>query len=120
RDWSLFDDVFTPDAIADYPTSKLAGRDAIVNLIRNALGGCGPTQHLLGNYTAYLHGDAAKASCKGRAFHQGSGDRSASTYALLGTYHHDLVRTPDGWRTRHLRMDIAAELGTRDVLRPEP
>ena len=120
RDWSLFDEVFTPDATADYPTSKLSGREAIVRLIRNALGGCGPSQHLLGNHTAQLDGDAAHASCKVRAFHQGSGDRSASTYELLGTYYHELVRTPDGWRTRHLRMTIAAETGTRDVLQPEP
>jgi len=119
RDWSMFDQVFTRDATADYGVSKLAGRDAIVQLIRNALGGCGPTQHLLGNHTVRLDADEAHASCKVRAFHQGAGDRSADTYELLGTYHHDLVRTGDGWRTRHLRLDIAAEFGTRDVLQPE-
>jgi hypothetical protein len=119
RDWSLYDQVFTPDATADYGVSKLAGREAIVALIRNSLGGCGPTQHLLGNHTVQVDGDEAHASCKVRAFSRGAGDRSADTYELLGTYYHDLVRTADGWRTQHLRMDVAVELGTRDVLQPE-
>ena len=116
RDWSLYDRVFTSDATADYGVSKLAGRDAIVRLIRTSLGGCGPTQHLLGNHTAEVEGDEAHGSCKVRAFCRGAGDRSGDTYEVLGTYHHDLVRTADGWRTQRLRMDIVAELGTRDVL----
>ena len=119
RDWPLYDQVFTSDATADYGMSKLTGRQAIVNLIRKNLGGCGPTQHLLGNHTAEIDGDEARASCRVRAFHRGAGDHSADTYEILGTYHHELVRTADGWRTRQLRMDIAAELGTRDVLQPE-
>jgi hypothetical protein len=119
RDWTLFERVFVADATADYGRSKLTSRDQIVALIRGALGGCGPTQHLLGNHTARIDGDEAHASCKVRAFHQGSGERSGATYELLGTYHHDLVRTGDGWRTRHLRLDVAVEFGDRDVLQPE-
>jgi hypothetical protein len=119
RDWALFDRVFVPDATADYGRSQLSSRDQIVALIRGALGGCGPTQHLLGNHTARIDGDEAHASCKVRAFHQGSGDRSGASYEVLGTYHHDLVRTTDGWRTRHLRLDVAVEFGDRDVLQPE-
>jgi hypothetical protein len=68
---------------------------------------------------AEIDGDEARASCRVRAFHQGVGDHSADTYEILGTYYHELVRTADGWRTRQLRMDITAELGTRDVLQPE-
>lgn len=119
RDWSTFEQVFTLDATADYPMSKLVGRGAIVGMIRNALGGSGPSQHLLGNHTVELDGDEAHASCKVRAFSLGIGERSGATYELIGSYHHDLVRTADGWRTRHLRMEITAELGNRDVLQPE-
>lgn len=118
RDWALYERVFTPDATADYGGMKLEGRDAIVGLIRNSLGGCGPTQHLLGNHAGGVDGDDAHATCKVRAFHKGAGERSGATYELFGTYHHDLIRTTDGWRTRHLRMDIALEVGTRSVLRP--
>jgi hypothetical protein len=62
RDWPLYDLVFTPDATAEYGMSKLTSRQAIVNLIRKSLGGCGPTQHLLGNQTAEVDGDEARAS----------------------------------------------------------
>jgi hypothetical protein len=54
-----------------------------------------------------------------RAFAQGAEDRSADTYELLGANYHDLVRPADGWRTRHLRMDVAVELGAHDFLQPE-
>lgn len=118
RDWPLYDEVFTLDATADYGGLELAGRAAIVDLIRKNLGGCGPTQHLLGNHVGVVDGDSAHASCKVRAFHRGLGDRASLTYEVLGTYRHDLVRTHGGWRTRHLHMDVVDELGTRDVLRP--
>jgi ketosteroid isomerase-like protein len=121
RDWGLFDRVFTADATADYGGEfELAGREAIAGMVRSMLGGCGPTQHLLGNHTVEVEGDTARASCKVRAFHAGIGDHDGSTYEVLGEYHHDLVRTAAGWLTAHLRMDIAVELGTRDVLQPAP
>jgi hypothetical protein len=121
RDWALFDRVFTVGATVDYGgTVRLAGREAIVESIRNMLGGCGPTQHLLGNHRAVVDGDTATASCKVRAFHAGLGEHADRTYEVLGAYHYDLVRTPDGWRTAHLRMDVDLELGTRDVLGPPP
>jgi SnoaL-like protein len=121
RDWDLFERVFADDATVDYGgTVQLSGRDAIVAMIRSMLGGCGPTQHLLGNHTAVITADTARASCKIRAFHTGAGVHASSTYEVLGAYHHELVRTPDGWRTRHLRMDVDVELGTRDVLQPPP
>ena len=95
REWSLYDQVVTADATA-YPRSKLVSREAIVALLRNSLGGCGPSQHLLGNHTAHIDGDEAHASCRVRAFAQGAGDRSADTYELFGSYQHDLARTADG------------------------
>jgi hypothetical protein len=58
------------------------------------------------------------ASCKVRFLAHKAGDRSAETYELLGSYHHDLVRTADGWRTRHLHMEVALELGEPGVLSP--
>ena len=50
RDWELLDEVFLADATADYGAGALEGRDAIVGSITDLLGGCGPSQHLLGNF----------------------------------------------------------------------
>ena len=49
RDWSGLNDVFHPDAVGIY-AATLTGRAAIIESIRSFLDGCGPSQHLLGNY----------------------------------------------------------------------
>ena len=46
RDWPSLDDLFTEDINA----YGAQGREAVVTTIRSFLGGCGPSQHLLGNY----------------------------------------------------------------------
>ena len=54
RDWPLLDRVFTPDAVGDYGDYRCASRDEIRKLVERMLGGCGPTQHLLGVYRRKL------------------------------------------------------------------
>ncbi len=119
RDWPLFERVFAPDATADYGDFQLASRDAIVASIRNHLGGCGPSQHLLGNYEVAIAGDHATATCRVRAFHAGAGARRDSYYEVFGEYRDRLVRMRDGWRIAHRQMRVAIERGTREVLGPE-
>jgi hypothetical protein len=117
RDWALFDEVFTPDAVTEYGGAVVAGRGERVASIRSHLGGCGTTQHLLGNYSASVQGEAAEASCYVRAFHLGA-DRPELHYEMFGRYHDRLRRTPDGWRIAYRRLEVSFELGTRDVLGP--
>jgi hypothetical protein len=120
RRWALFDDVFTPDAVGDYGAGfQVHGREAIVGMVASHLGGCGPTQHLLGNYVVDVDGDRASTTCKVRALHLGAGD-STRTYEVLGEYHDRLDRLSQGWRISHRRMAVAIELGARDILRPAP
>lgn len=49
RDWGLLDQVFSTDASAQYGLRTLPDPAAILDMLRNHLGGCGPTQHLLAN-----------------------------------------------------------------------
>lgn len=49
RDWSLMDQIFSPNATAQYGNRVLANPAAILAMLRDNLGDCGPTQHLLGN-----------------------------------------------------------------------
>jgi hypothetical protein len=119
RDWRLFDDVFLPAARADYGEGfRHDGRDGIVTMIRSTLGGCGPSQHLLGSHVVAIDGDTATSSCQIRAWHRGVGDLAEVTYEAIGSYHDELVRTPAGWRIAFRRMDVIAEIGPRDVLGP--
>jgi hypothetical protein len=118
RDWSLLDLVFTPDATGDYGAYRCAGRDEIRKLVRSMLGGCGPTQHLLGIYRIAIVGDEATSTCKVRAHHVGRGAEAQLAYECFGEYHDRLVRTKDGWRIRERTMRITHETGTRAILKP--
>lgn len=49
RDWGLMDQVFSASATAQYGLRTLPDPAAILHMLQNHLGGCGPTQHLLAN-----------------------------------------------------------------------
>jgi 3-phenylpropionate/cinnamic acid dioxygenase small subunit len=119
RDWLMLDDVFIPEMAAIYGGEyRLAGRDKIVGMIKSLLGGCGPTQHLLGNFRIVIDGDTAQCACYVRAAHAGRGDTASLTYEVWAEYRDHLVRTPAGWRISERRMVVFNETGTRDVLGP--
>ena len=110
-DLSGFDRVFTQDATIDYTASGgTSGPVAQVRrwLVEEAIPLFAQTQHLVGQVEVDLRGD-------------GSVDDSAHVTAYFwnpirialpdaepfdleigGLYEHDLVRTPDGWRSRRL------------------
>jgi hypothetical protein len=118
RDWPGLDGVFHPDATARYGAA-LKGRPAIVESIRGFLGGCGPSQHLLGNHEIRVDDDRAEAVTKARVIHVGAGERAQLTpYEAIGTYKDKLVRTPDGWRIIHREFDVQISLGDMAVLQP--
>jgi hypothetical protein len=119
RDWGLLDRVFLQDAIAHYKVGTLHGRDAIVAMIRDHLGGCGPSQHLLGNHRIALDGDVATSVCSARVMHIGAGPRADLTpFEVFGTYSDRLVRTEDGWRIQERHVDWTITRGDRDILQP--
>ena len=118
RDWSGLDDVFHPDAKGHYG-SPVEGRGAIIASIRSFLGGCGPSQHLLGNYNVDVDGDHARSSTQARVIHLGSADRARLTpYEAIGTYHDEHVRTLEGWRIINRHFDVRISTGDIGVLHP--
>jgi 3-phenylpropionate/cinnamic acid dioxygenase small subunit len=116
RDWDLLDQVFAADVRAEfgrlYPSCE-----AVKELVRSHLGGCGPTQHLLANHRVEVSGDEASCISSVRAFHAGRGPDPTETYELFGEYHDRLRRGPSGWRIVARRMVVTHELGSRGVLR---
>lgn len=120
RDWSLIDQVFSADASASYGGRALPDRAAILTMLRDNLGGCGPTQHLLGNLQVEITGDAVTSRIEVRAAHRGAGAKKADTYECMGHYQDRWTRTPDGWRIAHRRMVVAFEYGSRTLLGPAP
>jgi hypothetical protein len=118
KDWGLLDRVFTPDATGDFVGRRCASRDDIRKMIQSMLGGCGPTQHMLGLYRIEISGNEATSTCSIRAHHIGRGAEARLEYECFGEYRDRLVRTLEGWRIRHRDMRITHETGSRAILKP--
>ncbi len=121
RDWSLFEQVFVADVQARYGGYLLDSRDKVIGIIKNSLGGCGPTQHMLSNYYVYLDdsGDIAITSCYVRAAHMGIGEHEGVFYEVWGEYKDKLQCFDGEWRIIERKMVIYQEIGPRDVLKAE-
>ena len=122
RDWRRIGEVFSDDASATYGGHARPDRAAILAMLRNNLGGCGPTQHLLGNLgvditTADgLHTVNSRIAV--RAAHRGAGEKRHETYECMGQYQDRWCKTDQGWRIAHRQMVVAFEFGNRRVLGP--
>lgn len=126
RDWALIDQVFSPGATAQYGQRLLPDTEAILDMLRSHLGGCGPSQHLLANLVVDVdmpEVDAAplvRSRTAVRASHRGLANNGAQTYECMGYYHDLWTHTPDGWRIAHRKMTVGFEFGDRSVLAPAP
>lgn len=115
RAWDRLDEVLTPDVEA----YGVRGRQAVIDdNLRRYLGGCGPTQHLLGNYEITVTGDEATSVTQARVYHQGAGERADRFWECLGEYHDAWVRTPAGWRMTRRTFDVRIAVGDMEVLQP--
>lgn len=117
RDWPLLDQVFTEDLVYDAGEWIARSRIEYLGLVRPYLDGCGPTQHLLGNFRIELEGDRARSAVYVRAYHFGTRELARTTYEMLGEYRDEIVRTEAGWRSHHRTLRVWGEIGTREVLR---
>jgi 3-phenylpropionate/cinnamic acid dioxygenase small subunit len=113
RDWALLDELFTADVEWVFGGRSLHGIDAVRNMIRTHLDGCGQTQHLLANFRIELAGARAESVHSVRAFHAGEGDQR---YELFGEYRDALERRPEGWRVTRREMWVSREIGDRSLL----
>lgn len=114
RDWDTLRTVFTADATGYGRT----GVEDIVAVVRGHLGGCGPTQHLLGNHRVDVDGDRARSTTYARVYHRGAGTRQDRFFECLGEYHDRWLRTGSGWRLRRRDFDMRITLGDFAVLQP--
>jgi hypothetical protein len=100
RDWDRLSEVFTDDVDMDFGAWRQQGRAKVTKLIRSYLDGCGPSQHLLGNYRIELDGDRASSRCYCRVMHQGKGEHAGKKYETWIEYSDELIRTEAGWRSQ--------------------
>ncbi len=104
RDWEQYRSIFTADAEIDYTSAGgIAGTvDEIVEFLSASLEMFEMTQHLVSNIDLKVTGDSATVTAM---FNNPMRLPGGDTWFTGGWYHHDLVRTPDGWRSRRLREE---------------
>ena len=105
KDWELYRSVFTDDAAIDYTSAgAIAGsRDEVADWLSTAFATIPWSMHHITNVEVELAGDAAQVTAMFYNPMQLPGMAEPSYCG--GYYHHELVRTPHGWRSRQLRED---------------
>lgn len=106
RDWDLYRSVFTDDAHIDYSAEVVQGPlDDVVGFFRHAWSPMVTmSMHYITNIESEIDGDAAHVHAMFYHPTQIKGLDAPSIFG--GYYHHELARTSDGWRSRHLREEI--------------
>ncbi|MFV8176010.1 nuclear transport factor 2 family protein [Mycolicibacterium peregrinum] len=106
KDWELYRSVFTEDAHIDYASAGaiVGNRDEVVDWFAANFGVIPWSMHYITNIEI-LDGDGDTATVRAMFYNPMQLPGMAEMSACGGYYHHDLVRTPDGWRSRSLREE---------------
>ncbi len=105
KDWTLYRSVFTDDAHIDYSSAgAIAGtRDEVADWLSQGFAAIPMTMHYITNIESQIDGDKARVRAM---FYNPMQLPGMSEFSYCGGYyHHELVRTPDGWRSRNLREE---------------
>lgn len=107
KDWELYRSVFTDDAHIDYPSSigAVAGsRDEVVDWFAANFGAVAWSLHHITNIEADVDTGPDGDTARVRAMFYNPMQLTGMTEPSFcgGLYHHELVRTPDGWRSHRL------------------
>ena len=102
KDWALLASVFTPDAYLDYTSAHCpaGSRDEIVGWLEQSLTPVPMTQHFITNIEIELDGDRAKV--RAMFYNPMQLPGMAEMSSCGGNYFHDVVRTPEGWKSERL------------------
>ena len=105
KDWDLYRSVFTVDAVIDYSSAGAAAGtvDEVTKWLSTGFAAIPWTMHYITNIECDIVGDTAtvRAMFYNPMHLPGMSEQSACG----GYYHHDMIRTPDGWRSRNLVED---------------
>lgn len=105
KDWELYRSVFTDEAVIDYSSAGIpaGSRDEIADLFGTAFTAIPWSMHYITNIEADVEGDTAQV--RAMFYNPMQVQGMAEMSSCGGYYFHDLVRTADGWRSRHLREE---------------
>jgi ketosteroid isomerase-like protein len=116
-DWDRLDTVFTPDAEIDYTESGgIAGSYAEAKkwLAETLPAFFSKTLHTVGQVSVEYaaSGDEARVVAYfDNPMLMRAGDGEEKVVEVGGKYHHTMIRTPDGWRSRRLHEELVWKRG---------
>ena len=117
KDWDLFRGVFTADARIDYTqVGGVAGDlDTVVGFLSAVIPMFEAMQHLISNVDIAIDGDEAKVTAM---VYNPIKLPDSPVWATGGWYHHELVRTADGWKSRSLVEEASWFHGVPEPAKP--
>ncbi len=105
KDWELYRSVFTEDADVDYPGVVTGPRDEVVDwMATNFSAGVSMSMHYITNIEILEFGGDS-ATVRAMFYNPMQLAGMADLSYCGGYYHHEVVRTGDGWKSRHLHED---------------
>ncbi len=114
-DWDKLDTVFTADAAIDYTESGgiSAGFAEVKPWLAEMLPAFFPKRmHTIGQVDILLDGDAATVTAYfDNPMPMDDGAGGTKIVEIGGLYHHEMVRTADGWRSRQLHEQVVWKRG---------
>jgi len=106
KDWPMYRSVFTDDAHIDYSSAGAiaGGRDEVADWLATGFGAIPMSMHYITNIEI-LENTGDTATVRAMFYNPMQLPGMAELSYCGGYYHHDLVRTPEGWRSRRLREE---------------
>ena len=105
KDWDLYRSVFTEDARIDYSSAGavVGTREQVAEWLAEGFAAIVMSMHYISNVESEIDGDAARV--RAMFYNPMQLPGMAELSYCGGYYHHDLIRTADGWRSRSLREE---------------
>ena len=102
KDWDLWKSVFTPDALVDYSSAgaPVGSPEDVAAWLERGLKVVPMTQHFISNIEVDLGGDKAKV--RAMFYNPMQLPGMAELSFCGGYYHHEMVRTAEGWKSERL------------------
>ena len=107
KDWELYRSVFTQNAVIDYSSAGIpaGSRDEIAEFLSKGFTTIPWSMHYITNIEVDVDVDGDTAQVRAMFYNPMQLPGMAEMSSCGGYYHHELVRTSDGWRSRHLREE---------------
>lgn len=105
KNWQAYRSVFTEDAHIDYSSAGAiaGGREEVIEWLSTGFATIPWSMHYITNVEADIDGD--RATVRAMFYNPMQLPGVSGQSACGGYYHHELVRTRDGWRSRSLREE---------------